>query len=159
MYAFMRREVARSLPTPKAATKATLESRLAAYLSLQDIAPGLRKATHRWGGTTIAAILVYVGAFGAWLPEATDWGGLVATWWWLLLALVLTACSVWLHLSVLTLQAQAIAQLREQAPQTAATLPLYGDGRWYAQLLSTGKYLLAAIGCLSIGIICILVLW
>lgn len=159
LYAFMRREVSKALPTPEGTSKTTLDLRLKAYLRLAAVEPNLAQATHRYWAVVAATVLAYVGTFGAWLPEVTNWSGLFATWWWLLLALCLNVASIWLHHQVLTLQAHAVGQLADDHQDELKALHLFGDGRWYAQLQSTQKYLIAALVCFMLAVVACIVLW
>ncbi|WP_125707873.1 hypothetical protein [Lacticaseibacillus porcinae] len=159
LYAFMRREAAKALPIPEGTPKAGLDLRLKAYLRLAEVEPKLAVATHRYWTVTALTVLAYVATFGAWLPEVTNWSGLFATWWWLLIALCLHLASVWLHHQVLTLEAHAVGALADDHQAELHDLHLFGDGRWYAQLQSTQKYLIAALALFFIAVICCMILW
>ncbi|WP_461214460.1 hypothetical protein [Lacticaseibacillus sp. GG6-2] len=154
MYTFMRREVAKSLPKP--ADKATLPDRLKAFIRLSASKPDLAQATKRVLVACCSTALAYAATFGAWLPEATGWSGLFATWWWLLLALALNIASLVLRQRELGLRAHAINALDANDRET---LHLRGDARWYAQLQATGKYVIAALVFFMIVVGCALILW
>lgn len=157
LYAFMRREAAKALPTPDGTPKASFDLHLKAYLRLAEVEPKLAVATHRYWTVTGLALLAYVATFGAWLPEVTNWSGLFATWWWLLIALCLHIASIWLHHQALSLEAHAVGQLADDHQDELKALQLFGDGRWYAQLQSTQKYLIAALVLFMAAVICCMI--
>ncbi len=159
MYGFMRREVAKSLPAPEASAKATLIERLQAFLRLSAVEAGLATSTKRLAVVLALTSVAYAAAIGAWGPEVTGWSGLSATWWWLLIALGLNLVYARLRLRELRLRAHAVAQLKATEPQALEAYHLFADDRWYAQLGATGKYLIAAIICFMIAVVCAMCFW
>lgn len=160
MYAFMRHEVTKALTKPAGVKQATLATRAQAYTLMANSEAGFATATTRYYTVAAATGLAYAATLGAWLPEATDWGGLFATWWWLMLALVLNIAALVLHQRVLSIQAHGIQKLQDSRKTAALTnAHLYGDSRWYAQKQATTKYLIAALVCFIVAVGCALYFW